>query len=209
MTHKSKFQKAFIYCRVSTDKQETERQMRDLREYCLRQGFEIVGEYEENISATKSKALREHLIERVVLSKANIFIAQDISRFSRNVKVGLELKDALHDKGICLMFANQGIRSLNEDGTQNESAQLVFVVLLGAWEMENATKRAMIKSGLMNAKARGKVLGRPVGFRTDLVSKYPKVVKYLNAGHSVREVAKLCDTHKSLVQRVKKCLNLP
>lgn len=206
MTHKSKFQKAFIYCRVSTDKQETERQMRDLREYCLRQGFEVVGEYEENISATKSKALREHLIERVVLSKANIFIAQDISRFSRNVKVGLELKDALHDKGICLLFSETGLRSLNEDGTPNAMAQMVFVSLMNVYEMENATKRAMIKSGLKNAKAKGKVLGRPVGFRTDLVSKYPKVVKYLNAGHSVREVAKLCDTHKSLVQRVKSAL---
>lgn len=195
--------KAFIYCRVSTEKQETERQLRDLRDYCKRNDYEIVEEFKENISATKSKIQRQHLIDAVRKSKAKYFIADDISRFSRNVKVGLEIKDELHEMGVCLVFVQTGMKSLNEDGTPNAMANMVFVSLMNVYEMENSTKRQMIKSGLRNAVANGKTLGRPEGTTEDLLSKYPKVVKLLQQGTSIRNTALLSQKAKSLVQRVK------
>lgn len=195
--------KAFIYCRVSTEKQETERQLRDLRDYCKRNDYEIVEEFQENISATKSKLQRQHLIDAVRKSKAKYFIADDISRFSRNVKVGLEIKDELHEMGVCLVFVQTGMKSLNEDGTPNAMANMVFVSLMNVYEMENSTKRQMIKSGLRNAVANGKTLGRPEGTTEDLLSKYPKVVKLLQNGTSIRNTALLSQKAKSLVQRVK------
>lgn len=195
--------KAFIYCRVSTEKQETERQLRDLRDYCKRNNYEIVEEFQENISATKSKIQRQHLIDAVRKSKAKYFVADDISRFSRNVKVGLEIKDELHEMGVCLVFVQTGMKSLNEDGTPNAMANMVFVSLMNVYEMENSTKRQMIKSGLRNAVANGKTLGRPEGTTEDLLSKYPKVVKLLQNGTSIRNTALLSKKAKSLVQRVK------
>jgi len=195
--------KAFIYCRVSTEKQETERQLRDLRDYCKRNDYEIVQEFQESISATKSKVQRQHLIDAVRKSKAKYFIADDISRFSRNVKVGLEIKDELHEMGVCLVFVQTGMKSLNEDGTPNAMANMVFVSLMNVYEMENSTKRQMIKSGLRNAVANGKTLGRPEGTTEDLLSKYPKVVKLLQNGTSIRNTALLSQKAKSLVQRVK------
>ena len=195
--------KAFIYCRVSTEKQETERQLRDLRDYCKRNDYEIVEEFQENISATKSKIQRQHLIDAVRKSKAKYFVADDISRFSRNVKVGLEIKDELHEMGVCLVFVQTGMKSLNEDGTPNAMANMVFVSLMNVYEMENSTKRQMIKSGLRNAVANGKTLGRPEGTTEDLLSKYPKVVKLLQNGTSIRNTALLSQKAKSLVQRVK------
>ena len=195
--------KAFIYCRVSTEKQETERQLRDLRDYCKRNDYEIVQEFQENISATKSKVQRQHLIDAVRKSKAKYFIADDISRFSRNVKVGLEIKDELHEMGVCLVFVQTGMKSLNEDGTPNAMANMVFVSLMNVYEMENSTKRQMIKSGLRNAVANGKTLGRPEGTTENLINKYPKVVKLLQNGTSIRNTALLSQKAKSLVQRVK------
>ena len=195
--------KAFIYCRVSTEKQETERQLRDLRDYCKRNDYEIAEEFQENISATKSKVQRQHLIDAVRKSKAKYFIADDISRFSRNVKVGLEIKDELHVMGVCLVFVQTGMKSLNEDGTPNAMANMVFVSLMNVYEMENSTKRQMIKSGLRNAVANGKTLGRPEGTTENLLSKYPKVVKLLQNGTSIRNTALLSQKAKSLVQRVK------
>jgi len=195
--------KAFIYCRVSTEKQETERQLRDLRDYCKRNDYEIAEEFQENISATKSKVQRQHLIDAVRKSKAKYFIADDISRFSRNVKVGLEIKDELHEMGVCLVFVQTGMKSLNEDGTPNAMANMVFVSLMNVYEMENATKIKLIKSGLRNAVAKGQTLGRPEGTTEDLLSKYPKVVKLLQNGTSIRNTALLSQKAKSLVQRVK------
>jgi DNA invertase Pin-like site-specific DNA recombinase len=196
--------KAFIYCRVSTDKQETERQIKDLKQYCLNNEFEIVGVLEEEISATKAIKAREHLIQLVKESKADYFIAQDISRFSRNVKVGLELKDRLHQFGVCLIFTQTGLKSLNEDKTENDVARMLFTMLMSVYEMENSTKKAQIRNGLKNARSRGVILGRPTGTFTDLKVKYKKVVKKLNEGISIRETARICDVAPSLVQRVKK-----
>lgn len=195
--------KAFIYCRVSTEKQETERQLKDVREYCKRNDYEIVQEFQESISATKSKVHRQHLIDAVRKSKAKYFIADDISRFSRNVKTGLEIKDELHEMGVCLIFVQTGMKSLDEDGTPNALTNMVFVNLMNVYEMENSTKRQMIKSGLRNAVANGKTLGRPEGTTEDLLSKYPKVVKLLRNGTSIRNTALLSQKAKSLVQRVK------
>ena len=195
--------KAFIYCRVSTEKQETERQLKDVREYCKRNDYEIVQEFQESISATKSKIHRQHLIDAVRKSKAKYFIADDISRFSRNVKTGLEIKDELHEMGVCLIFVQTGMKSLDEDGTPNALTNMVFVNLMNVYEMENSTKRQMIKSGLRNAVANGKTLGRPEGTTEDLLSKYPKVVKLLQNGTSIRNTALLSQKAKSLVQRVK------
>lgn len=193
---------AFIYCRVSTDKQETERQIRELTSYCLNNGYEIVGQLEEKISATKSIKSREHLIQKVNDSKANYFIAQDISRFSRNTKVGIDLKDKLHQLKVCLLFIQTGLFSLNEDGTENDNARFLFNTLLSVYEMENSTKIRMIKNGLLNAKANGKILGRKIGYKEDLILKYPKIVKELKT-NSIRRTALLCSVQKSLVQRVK------
>jgi DNA invertase Pin-like site-specific DNA recombinase len=196
--------KAFIYCRVSTDKQETERQIEDLKNYCLVNGFEIVGMLEEEISATKSIKAREHLIQLVKDSKADYFIAQDISRFSRNVKVGLELKDRMHEFGVCLIFTQTGLKSLNEDKTENDVARMLFTMLMSVYEMENSTRKAQIRNGLNNAKRRGIILGRPIGTKINLLIKYKNVVKELNNGSSVRRTAKQCLVAPSLVQRVKK-----
>jgi DNA invertase Pin-like site-specific DNA recombinase len=199
--------KAFIYCRVSTDKQETERQIKDLKQYCLNNEFEIVGILEEEVSATKSIKAREHLIEIVKKSKADYFIVQDISRFSRNVKVGLELKDRLHQFGVCLIFKETGLKSLNEDNTENDVARMLFTMLMSVYEMENSTKKTQIRNGLKNARSKGIVLGRPIGTFTDLKAKYKNVVRELNKGMSVRKTAKICDVAPSLVQRVKKQMN--
>jgi len=95
------------------------------------------------------------------------------------------------------------MKSLNEDGTPNAMANMVFVSLMNVYEMENSTKRQMIKSGLRNAVANGKTLGRPEGTTEDLLSKYPKVVKLLQNGTSIRNTALLSQKAKSLVQRVK------
>jgi len=46
--------KCALYCRVSTVNQDCELQLRELREFCQRRGFPIVGEYiDTGISAAK------------------------------------------------------------------------------------------------------------------------------------------------------------
>ena len=145
---------AFIYCRVSTDKQDTERQLRELNQFAQTNNLNIVKVYEETMSGTKSLLSRRLLLDEVKKHKPKYFIFHDYSRFSRNVKTALQMKDELHKVGVCLWSMQTNMKSFNEDGTPNPIANLVFTQLLSVYEMENETRRKHIRSGLRNAKAK-------------------------------------------------------
>ena len=181
---------AFIYCRVSTLHQNTDRQIQELREYCKRMDYKIVHEYSENISGTKSVKQRQHLIEQVAKHKPKHFVFHDYSRFSRNVKTALILKDELHKLGINLVTMQSGLHSLNEDGTPNATANLVFTQLLAVYEMENATRISNIKSGIKNAKLKGVTLGRPIGTKENRLKKYPSLVKLIMEQEEIKNARK-------------------
>jgi DNA invertase Pin-like site-specific DNA recombinase len=170
---------AFIYCRVSTLHQNTDRQLKELRDYCKQNNWKVVYEYSENISGTKSVKQRKHLIDLIKANKPTHFVFHDYSRFSRNVKTALILKDEIHKLGVNLVTMQSGLHSLNEDGTPNVTANLVFTQLSAVYEMENATRIEAIKSGIRLAKSRGKVLGRPIGTKQSRIKKYPKLVKLI------------------------------
>ena len=205
---------AFIYCRVSTDKQDTERQLRELNQFAQTNNLNIVKVYEETMSGTKSLLGRRLLLDEVKKHKPKYFIFHDYSRFSRNVKTALQMKDELHKIGVCLWSMQTNMKSLDEDGTPNPIANLVFTQLLSVYEMENETRRKHIRSGLRNAKAKGVVLGRPKGSTEDKLVKYKKIVdtikeqeqlkmngqKYL----SVRKTASYFEVYPSLIISIRK-----
>ena len=204
---------AFIYCRVSTDKQDTERQLRELTQFAKNNNLNIVKVYEETMSGTKSLLGRRMLLDAVKEYKPTYFVFHDYSRFSRNVKTALQMKDELHQLGVCLWSMQTNMKSLDDDGSPNPIANLVFTQLLSVYEMENETRRKHIRSGLRNAKAKGVVLGRPKGSTEDKLKKYKKIVdtikeqeqlkldgqKYL----SVRKTATYFNVHKSLIQSIR------
>jgi len=209
---------AFIYCRVSTDKQETQRQVRELKQFAERQDLNIIKVYEETISGTKSIKARKHVLDEVAKHKPTYFIFHDYSRLGRNVKTALEMKDQLHKLGVCLWSLQINLKSLDEDGTPNPIANLVFTQLLAVYEMENERRKANIKSGLANAKLNGVVLGRRKGYKEDRLKKYKKIVDTIKEqerlkldGHkylSVRKTAAYFNAEKSLIQSIRKEMQL-
>lgn len=179
---------AFIYCRVSTEKQDTERQLRELTQFAKDNNLNVVKVYEETLSGTKSLVGRRLLLDAVAEHKPKYFIIHDYSRFSRNVKTALMMKDEIHDLGICIWSMQTNMRSLDDNGTPNAIANMVFTQLLSVYEMENETKRQHIKSGLANAVANGVTLGRPVGSKEDKLAKYPRIVKTIIEQEKLRSL---------------------
>ena len=204
---------AFIYCRVSTDKQDTERQLKELRQFAKANNLDVLEVYEETLSGTKSIIARRILMDKVKRCKPKYFLFHDYSRFSRNVKTALMMKDELHDLGVCLWSMQTNMKSLDDNGDTNPIANLVFTQLLSVYEMENETRRIHIKSGLRNAKAKGVTLGRPVGSTIDKLKKYQKIVKTIKKQEelklnkqqylSVRKTASYFNVHKSLIQELR------
>ena len=71
---------AVIYARVSTNGQDYDRQLHELRDYASRMGYNVVREFAEKISGAKKVAEREALTEADKnLSNLQKFIDQAIA----------------------------------------------------------------------------------------------------------------------------------
>ena len=92
---------------------------------------------------------------------------------------------------------------------QNPVATMIFSIMSTLFEQERKNMKRKQRQGIELAKLQGKYRGRKpnTGLSPEaLLAKYPKVVRELNAGTSIRRTAKLCDVASSTVQRVKKAI---
>ncbi len=148
-----------IYARVSTSKQDTENQIRDLREYADRQGWEVTGEFRETEHGwepdrEKLKQLLSHAHER----KFDLVLVWALDRFSRQgIGPTLQLLKRLNEYGTPLVsYKEPFLRA-----TDPRIAELLLSVLSWVAEQEHLRISDRTKAGLARARAQGKALGRP------------------------------------------------
>ncbi len=206
--------KAVIYARVSSinDRQNTDRQVIDLTDFATKNSYEVVKVFEEHISGAKKNTERPILMECLDFAESNaidIILCSELSRLGRNCDE--VLKNVLHCKEvrINLFFQKENLFLFQEDGTENPYSNIMIAVLGTAAQMERDNIKFRLNSGRAKYIAEGGVLGRPVGTKKTeerLPKDYPKVVKELKKGTSLRRTAKLCDVSLSTVQRVKKTI---
>ncbi|MQN28376.1 recombinase family protein [Prevotella copri] len=101
-----------IYARVSSigDRQNTERQVKDLSEYAKYKGFEVCKVFEEHISGAKKNDERPVLCEAMEYCKANrigILLVSELSRLGRNAFEVLASVKELIDCGINLYIQKE------------------------------------------------------------------------------------------------------
>lgn len=202
--------KAVIYARVSStgDRQDTERQVEDLKRYATAADLDIVEVYTEKASGAKDdREILAECIEALRAGKADTLLLSELSRLGRSVRKILDVTDDLTKAGINIHILDLNIDTLLPDGKENPVAKMLLTVLgLGA-EIERKNIVSRLNSGRQLAIEKGVQLGRPVGSgMTDeeLLQKYPDVVKRLKKGLSVRDTAAACNVSTFTVQKVKK-----
>lgn len=203
---------AVIYARVSSigDRQETTRQVADLRRYAQDNGIETVREFEEHVSGGKRNSERLVLMDCMSFCKENgidILLLSELSRLGRNTVEVLKALDELHEAKVNVYVHNLNLYTLNEDKTVNPLASIIITVLAEFYKIERANIQYRLNSGREQAKARGVRMGRKIGSvksKSQKEAEYQSVIKALKKGQSVRNTAKLCDVSASTVQRVKK-----
>lgn len=147
-----------IYARVSTNNgQDPEMQLRELREYCQRRGWEVAGEFvDKGISGAKDS--RPELNRLMAEARGRRFGAVVVWKFDRFARSVSHLLRALED------FRALGIEfvSLSEQvDTSTPTGKMVFTVLGAVAELERSLIGERVKAGIRNARAKGKRLGRP------------------------------------------------
>lgn len=174
--------RAGLYGRISTTNhgQNPELQLRELREYCTRRGWEIAGEYID-IGISGSKERRPQLDKLWADAKRRRFDAVVVYRYDRFARSLRQLVNALEEfraLGIDFVSLHEGVDTATPNG------RLVFGIFASIAEFERELIRDRVRSGIANARAKGKRIGRPAA-DSAVVSRVRTLVA---SGQSLRQI---------------------
>jgi DNA invertase Pin-like site-specific DNA recombinase len=147
-----------IYARVSTKKgQDPAMQVDELKEYCGRRGWEIVGEYiDHGVSGSRDKRsaldqmmgdCRKRLVDAVIVYRYD--------RFARSLSHLVNSLSEFDGLGIDFISLHDGVDTTTANG------RLCFGIFASIAQFERELICQRIASGLAAAKSRGQKLGRP------------------------------------------------
>ena len=147
-----------LYLRVSTDKQETENQALQLREFAARQGWQIVHEYCDYETGSKSdRAQFRQIFDDASRCKFDMLLFWALDRLSREgVLETLQYLNRLTAHGVAWRsFTEQFFDSC---GPFREAVIAIMATLA---KQERIKRSERTKAGLARVRAAGRILGRP------------------------------------------------
>ena len=148
-----------LYTRVSTDRQTTENQERELRTIASRAGWDVVKVYrDEGMSGAKGRDERpafDALCKDAARRQFDMVMAWSVDRLGRSLQDLIGFLSELHALGIDLMLHQHGL------GTTTPAGKAMFQMMGVFAEFERAMIRERVKAGLERPRAQGKTLGRP------------------------------------------------
>lgn len=198
-----------IYARVSTNAQDYQRQLEDLRTYANRMGYEVVKEFSEKISGAKKveeRAALTDLLDYVEGNEVDKVLIYECSRLSRRAVDFLSVIEQLSERGISVYIHQNGLETLQPDGNPNPIAQMVLGILAQFNSMERGLIRSRMESGYNHYRANGGKVGRKEGYRkTDqqMKEQYAEELRLLRKGYSLANVYKLTGTSINTLRKVK------
>lgn len=167
-------QKVAIYCRVSTTDQSCERQERDLLEYAVKAGYQVVGIWKETAAGTKQNRVeRQKVLALAQARKIDAVLVTEMTRWGRSTLDLIQTLQALHSWGVSLV-AQTGIQF---DLTTSQG-RLIANLMASLAEFERDLVRERVRSGIAAARARGQKLGRQPGQRVKADRLAPKVLQW-------------------------------
>lgn len=206
----------FGYMRISTDakegKQTFRRQEKMLLDYAERElgGKEYLRIFKDDCSGKDFEGRKEWKLLRKSLVKGDILVFSDVSRFSRNCKLGREEFRKLMDEGISLVFL--GSRNLDtdyiktmikmSDGSEDTVVKFILEVLvellilteLKRTETERLEIVKRIKQGIeASEKKSGRRQGELAKFSAELET---DIKKYLDDKKQNKSAIKQIDLMK-------------
>jgi DNA invertase Pin-like site-specific DNA recombinase len=143
--------KVAIYCRVSTEEQDADKQEFLCREYCNRNNYSIYKVYKDVISGSStSRPEFNIMLEDMRQYRFNCIMVTKLDRIGRSLKHILSLFDEFKTKAVEFIAITQNI------DTTTASGQLHLQIIGAFAEFERNIISERTKEGLRNAKNTGK-----------------------------------------------------
>ena len=191
--HTDRIPRVALYGRVSTmSGQDPQMQLRELREYAGRRGWQIPSEYvDRGVSGTKdSRPELNRLMTDAHRRRFEIVAVWRFDRFARSVSHLLRALETFKALGIEFVSFSEQV------DTSTPTGKMVFTVLGAVAELERSLIAERVRAGLRNARAKGKRLGRP-----RVVVDTPRIATLRAQGRSWREIIAETGISKGTAQR--------
>ena len=204
--------KVVILARVSTNKQDYDRQVVELTEYCNRVGWEVTEVFANKVSGAKAVEERAEIVDMIEYIKANAIqrvVVLEISRLGCNTLEALKVIQTLNENGVSLYIKNYNLETLNPDGKPNPVASLITTILLEIASMERLTIQERMASGrdkyIAKCRETGVKMGRPSSYRKsdeEYKEQYSKEISLLRKGISLRNIYAITGTSVGTLRKL-------
>lgn len=208
--------KVALLVRVSTNRQDYDRQIVELTSHCEQMNWEIAGIFANKISGAKRNEERQEIVELLKFIEQNGIdkvCVLEISRLGRNTLEALKVIELLNERGICLYIKNYNIETIIS-GKINPVASLICTILLEIGNMERCTINERITSGrnqyIERCRKNGVKMGRPASYRKSddtMKAQYAKEISLLRKGLSLRNISAITGTSISTIRKLYKYSN--
>jgi DNA invertase Pin-like site-specific DNA recombinase len=143
-----------IYARVSTADQTLDSQLRDLREYCARRGWEAVEFVDHGVSAAKdSRPGWNACWDAVQKRQVDVLVVHGLDRLGRSLSHLVKIVSFMVDQNLTLVSYRENVDLSTSAGRMLAG---IFATLA---EFERSIISERTRAGLRAAKARGKIVG--------------------------------------------------
>lgn len=204
--------KVVILARVSTNKQDYDRQIIELTDYCNRVGWEVANVFANKVSGAKAVEERAEIVDMIEYVRTNAIrrvVVLEISRLGRNTLEALKVIQTLNENGVSLYIKNYNLETLNPDGKPNPVASLITTILLEIASMERLTIQERMASGrdkyIAKCRETGVKMGRPSSYRKsdeEYKEQYPKEISLLRKGISLRNIYAITGTSVGTLRKL-------
>ena len=186
--------RGYSRCSTNEGKQDINRQVRELKAA----GAEMIYmEYEHGDAKVKSQ-------QQTMFAEAeagDTIIVLEVSRLARSTQQLCEIIEIIRQKHLRLMIV--GSITLDCRNGQADPMSEAFLQMAGVFsQLELAMIRSRVRSGMENARAKGKQIGRPQVGKEDIPATFLRhYPAYKNKQLNVSELARVCDISRTTVYK--------
>ena len=189
----------YARCSTNESKQDINRQIKELK---AAGAEEVIFEYEHGDAKTKKQL--SMLLE--MAQEGDSIITLEVSRLSRSTQQLCEIVDIIKQKRLRLVI----VGSITVDCRQGsiDPMSQAFIQMSAVFsELELSIIRERVKSGMANAKAKGRSIGRPKTTKEDIPAVFMKHYQSLMSGQmNVSELARVCGLSRPTVYKYLKMM---
>ena len=202
--------KAIIYARVSTNRQDLQRQLDELNNYATKNNFEIVATFEEKISGkSKDRVEFQKMVEFAKTKNIHSVFCWELSRIGRNTIEVLTTIQELNSIGVNTYIHNLSLNTL-ESGKINLLTDFMLKILASVNDMESNQIKQRLNSGYKHHIENGGKVGRPGNSKEtkeQFLEKHSEIIKLLKKDYPIRLIMQISNSSSVTVQKVKKVLS--